>query len=274
MKKISFNRSGVGVLLVLCLVLIFIFSCSDSRSPSSAKVPKAAIEGKKEVSAGEQWNELTPIKIKIPENIGGEAKLTRNIYFIMDGSGSMNERTTSDCGGDQEFTDKITGARWAIKKFLENVPEDVNIGLYVFDFQGRREVVPLGASNREAFINAVDAIEASGTTPLAEAIRFGTDQLVQQYKKQLGYGEFRLVVVTDGIAEEIPGAAVYAAQYGIPIYAIGLCVEADHPLRHYSVSYRAADSFEDLKKGLEETLAELPSFDVTEFQEQNTGENQ
>jgi Ca-activated chloride channel family protein len=272
MKKTNWYGVGVGVLAFV--VFFIILPWSKSRSPSSVKTPKAVVEGKKGVPTGEQWNELTPINIKIPENIGGEAKLTRNIYFIMDGSGSMNERTTSDCGGDQEFTDKITGARWAIKKFLENVPEDVNIGLYVFDFHGRREVVPLGASNREAFISAVDDIEASGTTPLAEAIRFGTDQLVQQYKKQLGYGEFRLVVVTDGIAEGIPEAAIYAARRGIPIYAIGLCVEVRHPLRHFSVSYRAADSFEDLKKGLEETLAELPSFDVTEFQEQKTGENQ
>ena len=102
-------------------------------------------------------------------------------------------------------------------------------------------------------------------TPLAESIKFGTQQLVAQYKRQLGYGEFRLVVVTDGQADEIPGAATYATRYGIPIYAIGLCIGEDHPLRRHAVSYRAADSFGDLARGLEETLAELPSFDVTEF---------
>ena len=102
---------------------------------------------------------------------------------------------------------------------------------------------------------------------MAQAIRYGTDQLIRQYQRQLGYGEYRLVVVTDGIAEEIPQAALYAAQYGIPIYAIGLCVEANHPLRNFSVSYRAADSFRDLQKGLEATLAELPNYDVTEFKQ-------
>ncbi len=108
-------------------------------------------------------------------------------------------------------------------------------------------------------------IEASGGTPLALAIRYGTERLIRQYKKQLGYGEFRLVVVTDGKAAGIPEAALYAAKHGIPIYAIGLCVGTDHPLRHYSVSYRAADNFADLSKGLADTLAELPNFDVTEF---------
>ena len=93
-----------------------------------------------------------------------------------------------------------------------------------------------------------------------------TNQLVEQYKRQLGYGEFRLVVVTDGRADGIPDAASYATRYGIPIYAIGLCVDPGHPLRRYAVSYRAADSFEDLAQGLEETLAELPTYDVTDFE--------
>jgi len=53
----------------------------------------------------------------------------------------------------------------------------------------------------------------------------------------------------------------------MPIYAIGLCVQADHPLRQFSVSYRAADNYEDLQKGLDATLAELPNFDVTEFEQ-------
>ena len=61
-------------------------------------------------------------------------------------------------------------------------------------------------------------------------------------------------------------AARYAAHFGMPIYAIGLCIDEDHPLRRFAVSYRAADSFSDLAQGLEETLAELPSFDPTEFE--------
>ena len=66
------------------------------------------------------------------------------------------------------------------------------------------------------------------------------------------------MVVTDGRADKIPEAARYAAHFGMPIYAIGLCIDEDHPLRRYAVSYRAADSFDDLAQGLEETLAELP----------------
>ncbi|MCP3958517.1 MAG: VWA domain-containing protein [bacterium] len=206
------------------------------------------------------------IEIPLDEEMeGAETSLARNFYFIFDGSGSMKSEPGGGCRGDQTFGSKLEGAQWAVEEFLAKVPEDVHIGLYVFDRNGRREVVPLAAGNRQAFLNAVNNIHAGGGTPLAEGIQLGVDKLVEQYQRQLGYGEFRLVVVTDGRAGSIPSAARFAAQYGMPIYAIGLCIDEDHPLRRYAVSYRAADSFDDLAQGLEETLAELPAFDATEF---------
>jgi Ca-activated chloride channel family protein len=253
-------------MVLACILAAGMISCSSQSSQSQQS--SSSEEQASPTDFSRLWIEQETAKIPIPADIGGQADLTRNFYFIMDGSGSMREPTTKDCGGDQRFIDKISGARWAIKKFLENVPADVNIGLYIFDRDGSREVVPLGKANRECFLGAVDKIDAGGGTPLARAIQYGADQLAAQYKKQLGYGEFRLVVVTDGIAENIPQAALYAAKYGIPIYAIGLCVEKNHPLRQFSVSYQAADSFADLSKGLSETLAELPVFDVTQFDTQ------
>jgi Ca-activated chloride channel family protein len=258
-------RQGWFIVLA-CILGAGMMSCSSPSSQSPQ--PGSEEEKKSPTDFSRLWIEQPRTTIPIPADIGGKADLTRNFYFIMDGSGSMREATTRDCGGDQRFNDKISGARWAIKKFLEKIPANVNIGLYIYDSSGRREVVPLGKANREAFISAVDNIDAGGGTPLAQAIHYGTDRLAVQYKKQLGYGEFRLVVVTDGLAEGIPEAALYAAKYGIPIYAIGLCVEANHPLRKFSVSYQAADSFADLSKGLSETLAELPVFDVTRFDTQ------
>ena len=207
-----------------------------------------------------------PIEIPLDEAMAGaEVSLARNFYFIFDGSGSMKSKPGGACRGDQRSSTKLQGAQRAVHEFLAKVPDDVNIGLYVFDRDDRREVVALDTGNRDRFLHAIDNIQAGGGTPLAPAIHFGTDQLVEQYQRQLGYGEYRLVVVTDGRADEIPEAARYAAHFGMPIYAIGLCIDDDHPLRRYAVSYRAADSFEDLAKGLEETLAELPDFDVTDF---------
>jgi hypothetical protein len=200
----------------------------------------------------------------------GQISLARNFYFIFDGSGSMRDPLGSDCGGDQSFKRKLEGAKWAVAEFLKKVPEDVNLGLYVFDEKhtGTSEcnVLPLGPNNMTAFLQAINDVEAGGGTPLARAIQFGAEVLAQQKAKQLGYGEFRLVVVTDGLADDIPQAAEFATEKEIPIYAIGLCIQEDHPLRQYAVSYRAANSFEDLAKALEATVAETEFYDAKTFE--------
>jgi Ca-activated chloride channel homolog len=198
---------------------------------------------------------------------GGEAALTRNFYFIFDGSGSMAESLNQQCRGDKRFGSRLEGAKWAVGQFLPLVARDVNLGLWVFDASGNSERVALGPDNRSQFLTAVQKTRAGGNTPLTESIAQGIDRLVQQRDKQLGYGEFRLIVVTDGEAtgRPLPHAVAYARERRIPIYTIGLCLAADHELRKYSVSYRAADSIEALKRGLEETLAETTMFDPQAF---------
>ena len=259
MSKARKGCAGLGGCFLICggLFVIVVFWLAS-------QVQNAPTDGDWAREADPAFED--PIEIPLDEEMeGAETSLARNFYFIFDGSGSMRSEPGGGCRGDQTFGSKLEGAQWAVEEFLSKVPEDVHLGLYVFDRNGRREVVPLGAGNRDAFRNAVYNIRAGGGTPLAEGIELGVNKLVEQYQRQLGYGEFRLVVVTDGRAGSIPSAARFAARYGMPIYAIGLCIDEDHPLRRYAVSYRAADSFDDLAKGLEETLAELPDFDATEF---------
>ena len=238
---------GPSLRYLLCLILIFSVGCGEEKAKAKPK-PKEQVQVRLD----------QPERGEIPlDDAEGEASLARNFYFVFDGSGSMDEQ----CAGQV----KLGGAKEAVRKFLTKIPADVNLGLFVFDMGGTREVVPLAPNNRDAFMQAIDRIKSSGGTPLAASIRSGTDRLVEQYKKQLGYGEYRLIAVTDGQAQGIPGAAQYAARFGMPIYAIGLCIEGDHPLRTVAVSYREANNYEDLERALEETVAELPSFDVTEF---------
>jgi Ca-activated chloride channel homolog len=197
----------------------------------------------------------------------GAASLTRNFYFIFDGSGSMSESLNKQCKGDRRFGSRLEGAKWAVEQFLPLMPRDVNLGLWIFDSYGNSERVLLGPDNRDKFLAEVQKTRAGGNTPLTESIEQGVNRLVEQRDKQLGYGEFRLIVVTDGQAtgRPLPQAVDYARERHIPIYTIGLCIGEKHELRKYSVSYRAADSIEALKRGLEETLAETNMFDPKAF---------
>jgi len=240
------------------VVALIVGSCEKKQPPASqtstSSSPRQTTnERKHNISDIERIN--IPLDSSLPD---AEAATTMNVYFIFDGSGSMNDKE----GG----ITKLDGAKKAVEEFIKYVPRDINLGLFVFDSNGKREVVPLGPNNHERFLEAIKQIKAGGGTPLAGAIKAGSNKLIEQYKRQLGYGDYRLVVVTDGIARNIPSAAIYATQYGFPIYTIGLFVEEDHPLREYSISYKDAQSFEELRQGLTETLAETEYFDPVEFE--------
>lgn len=256
-------------ILLLCLASVLALGCGrapqrpvtvPNAAPPSPSVPQAV--GFNEAATPE--NPRAEIALDDPH---GVATTTRNLYFVFDGSGSMADPLRHHTGKGPRST-KIVGAKAAVVEFVQALPADVNLGLFVFDAHGPREVVPLGPDNRKQFLAAIQAVHAKAGTPLGESIVAATEALARQYKRQLGYGEFRTIVVTDGISNgkiSLADAANRAASYGFPIYTIGLDVAQNHELRNYSVKYYAADSFEELRRGLTDAAAESEVFDAQEF---------
>ena len=201
------------------------------------------------------------------QEASGVASVKRNFYFIFDGSGSMRHPPAhASASADKTFGSKAQGAKWAVHEFISKVPDDVNLGLFVFDRRGARQLVRLSAGNREEFLRQIDAVEPMGNTPLGRAISIGVKELEKQYNKQLGYGEFRLIVLTDGEATDSLASGVNEAlRYKIPIYTIGFDMPATHALRKHSVSYRAADSASEVEQALEAAGAELDVYGPTAF---------
>jgi Ca-activated chloride channel homolog len=189
-----------------------------------------------------------------------------NYYVVLDGSGSMND---VDCSAGKP---KIDAARTALKSFAASVPASANLGLAVFERRGIGELLPLGTDNRQAFGQAVAQVRAGAGTPLRSAIALAYDKLVEQGRRQLGYGEYHLVVVTDGIASqgEDPTDVVdrMLAESPVLVSTIGFCIGENHSLNQPGrTDYRAADNPEALRKGLEAVLAEAPAFDVSKFKD-------
>jgi len=212
----------------------------------------------------EQMNTIEEAEILFDDDIG-EASLTKNFYFAIDVSGSMD----GGCSGKR----KMDGAKNAILKFLDVVPNDVNLGLLLFGTDTEiTEVVSLGPNNREEFKSEINKLNPNGSTPLGMATRTGTSKLVEQYKKQLGYGEYRLIIVTDGNADSSSNfrrALENCYKYPfIAIYGIGLCMDSGNVLRTYALSYIDAKDYKQLEKALTSTIAELPVFDPTDFTEE------
>lgn len=197
--------------------------------------------------------------------VTGQPLDTVNYYLVLDGSGSMGD---DNCSAGQP---KINTAVAAVKTFISVVPKQANLGLAVFDRNGLSQRVPLGAGNRKAFMAQLDRVRADSGTPLRSSMKIAVDALSEQARRQLGYGEYHLVVVTDGYADprsEEPGPLVEAVLRESPVvvHVIGFCIGEQHSLNQPGRTlYTSADSPQALQQGLSSVLAESPTFDVADF---------
>jgi Mg-chelatase subunit ChlD len=191
--------------------------------------------------------------------------MARNYYVVFDGSGSMREPA---CGSGQ--ASKIDAAKRALAAFAASVPAEANLGLLVFDHQGVHEALALGPAQPGRFVELVNGVQAAGGTPLRQSIQAAYHALTQQGRRQLGYGEYHLVVVTDGEAnsDQDPRDAVAGLLQESPVvlHTIGFCIGAQHSLNQPGRTlYLAADDPDALRRGLGEVLAEAPAFHAAGF---------
>ena len=230
--------------------LLFLVSCQ----------PQPQISEKQ---ANQVMKEIKEIPLNYEKVVDGKIALTRNFYFIFDQSGSMGE----ECSGQK----KIDGAKGAISKFMKSVPDDINIGLMAIGCGSSIcELLPLGTATpayKKQFEEYIMSMDPNGNTPLVQGIKIAVDRMVVQKKKQLGYGDYRIIVITDGEATDgyIQEAAVYATQYAMGIYTIGLCIDESHPLYQFSVKYYDAKDYDQLQNALKSVTAETEMFDASTY---------
>ena len=188
-----------------------------------------------------------------------------NYFLLLDGSGSMAE---SRCSAGMQ---KIDAAVSALRAFVDAVPADANLGLAVFDERGIGERVALGLENRDAIRTAIGEVRVGGGTPLRSSIELAYDKLLLQGRSQQGYGEYHLVIVTDGQPDpksEDPGRVVrrILAETPVVVHTVGFCIGTNHVLNQPGRSYYvAAESPQELSQGLEAVLAESAQFDISRF---------
>jgi hypothetical protein len=169
-------------------------------------------------------------------------------------------------------TNKMQSGVSALRYFASQLPDDANFGLAVFLYGELKELLPLGKNNRQEVGQLLARIIPSGGTPLDQAIDFGYQKLLSQGKRQQGYGEYNLVIVTDGLASggHYPEHAVERVLKESPVilHTIGFCIAQDHSLNRPGLTlYRSANDPESLKQGLVNVLAESPEFDLSSFSE-------
>ncbi len=262
-------------LVFVVLPLLLSAGCGEDSQPAKPVASRQTASGQTAPAASppaqtrtEPQADATPrpwpnISEDQPVGALAENLTSRNFLLIFDGSGSMRE---SQCAGAKR---KIDVAKKAVTAWSKSVPADANLGLYAFHSRGILKL-PLAMGNRDEFMQTVDQIEPGGNTPLAEAMKYAYHALTVQGRRQLGYGEYTIVVVTDGIANSInllQGAVdMILSKSPITIYSIGFCIGERHSLNQPGRTlYKSADNPEQLRQGLQEVLAESESFDDREF---------
>lgn len=255
----------LATVIALAVYQQFFSSGTPSQAPAKpAQSPQASFPVAKLTAYGENgilnnWPPITPGLTQVSATV-----TTANYYLVVDGSGSMAEVGCSD------GRPKLDVAREALATFIDKLPPDANLGIYAFDKRGLGERLPLGPHSANRSAQVLDSLQAGGGTPLSRAILDGTQALTLQAQKQLGYGEYNLVVVTDGEASAgyRPDQAIHQLLESTPIvlHTVGFCIDRDHSLNQPGYTlYKAANDPASLSAGLDDVLSEAPSFDISSF---------
>lgn len=182
----------------------------------------------------------------------------KNYYIIFDGSGSMHG-------------EKLKVAKKAVKEFISLIPDNANIALLAFDKTSNSERAKLG-SPKELILAKIDTIRPGGSTPLGASMKIAYKKLIAQGRKQLGYGEYNMVIITDGKASDKSAMKKITnsilAGSPVTIHTIGFKIGQGHALNQPGkIYYKAANNYEELSKGLESVLAEAENFTITTYKE-------
>lgn len=248
-----------SLLFLIVSFSLLAFLVDSYRSPSHAQRTPAVQQ--KQAKAKGVWpylSEKTATE-KISDN-----PLAKNYVLIFDGSGSMSE---TECAGS---TTKAFAAKLAVKAWSNSVPRGSNVGLVAFYGVGRWAKRPLASGQADEFAKVVNGLHPGGRTPLGEAVAIAYDMLTRQARLQLGYGEYNIVVVTDGKASDPKTLVRWVTHIldnsPIIIHTIGFCIGERHTLNQKGRTiYRTANNPQQLRKGLQEVLAEAEAFDVSDF---------
>ncbi len=199
----------------------------------------------------------------LPQLLVAES-LRDNIVVILDASGSMKHPMRRS--GRQ----KMQVAKEALREVLvRSVKETTNLGILVFSSGNLKNDVltplaPLAPEDRVKLEKLIMLPEPGQGTPLGTYLKKGADMLLRQRETQEGYGTYRLLVVTDGEANDKKLVDKYLPDIlsrGITVDVIGVDMASNHALATRVDSYRKADDPKALAEAISEVLAEIGSGD-------------
>lgn len=180
-----------------------------------------------------------------------------HVVIILDASGSMAGRFQSETP-----LDRMTAAKQALLKVAQKISTNTQIGLLVFSDPHLKSdwVYPLGPMDFRRLRDAILLPQPGAGTPLGAYLKKGADRLLEARDEQHGYGTYRLIVVTDGEAQDGDLVERYTPEInrrGLILDVIGVAMSQQHTLARLAHSYRAANDARALDRALSAVFAEI-----------------
>ncbi len=191
--------------------------------------------------------------------IAAEIQAGQNVVVVLDDSGSMQQKLRTNNGR----ISRIEAAKEALSKVVQGLPDDAQLGILLLNNRGRGNtwLVPLGPLSTTAVLPKIAQIRADGGTPLGSQMKAAADALLELRQKQI-YGEYRLLVITDGEASDANLLNAYLPDIlsrGLSLDVIGVDMADKHSLESRAHSYRRANDLASFEKALQEIFAESNS---------------
>lgn len=195
---------------------------------------------------------------------------TDYIVIVFDTSASMDQ-TMRKTGQTRMVT-----AKEALKKVLSNTPASTNVGILTFNDW----VYDLQPINQQKINTAIDSLRPYGSTPLYKHIVMGADRLLIERQKSNNVGSYKLIIATDGEADESdkvinqesqfpdgsikPAAIRDIVNRGIIIDALGIEMRSTHSLKKdINGVYMNGDDRNTIEQSLSKSVAEV-GFNATD----------
>jgi hypothetical protein len=252
MKKFNMATVLLGGLVALALT-----GC-DAPSPS---VRNTSVESAAETPQVGKWPPVSQEPVDLAKSLLATTELD-----LLDNSGSMD---SADRCTDGET--RFERAKEALANHIKAAPDSVNRALAVFTYGSAQFVVPFGSGpeQKKKILASLKSLRANAGTPLYGALKFSYEELTKQGQKQLGYGTYRLVPITDGESTDYdpgPLAKEIALNSPIEVHTIGFCLNSRHSLDIPGFTkFYAANDPQALAEGLAAVRAEVQTFDPKTF---------
>jgi len=199
---------------------------------------------------------LAVIGMVVPAYSQTDDEALNHVVIVLDGSGSMDDLMSPTP------IKKMDAAKDALTRVIETIDPETQVGLLVFSTSNLTEdwVYPLGPLDKERLKQAILLPLPGGQTPLGSYIKKAADRLLEERARRFGYGTYKLLIVTDGEAQDQDRVSTYTPDVisrGITMDVIGVAMSSDHTLATRVHSYKRADDPDALAQALIEVFAEV-----------------